>query len=87
MLPSVPIFLPLVSFARHLLFAFRAYSTTDNGCVGMDDKEVAAALQLQKLKGRIWNVQPSTATNGDGLAEGLKWLSENVKDTPAPGKK
>ncbi|RKU49580.1 ADP-ribosylation factor, Arf Arf6 [Coniochaeta pulveracea] len=55
------------------------------GC--MNYKEVADALQLQKLKDRVWNVQPSTATNGAGLEDGLKWLSDNVKDTPAPGKK
>jgi ADP-ribosylation factor protein 6 len=53
----------------------------------MDFKEVAEALQLQKLKDRVWNVQPSTATNGAGLEDGLKWLSDNVKDTPLPGKK
>ncbi|CAK8694190.1 ADP-ribosylation factor 6-like [Clavelina lepadiformis] len=39
--------------------------------------EVQQKLELMKLKGRNWYVQPSCATRGDGLQEGLQWLVTN----------
>lgn len=37
---------------------------------------VVEALQLsEKLRGRDWYVQPSSCLTGDGLYEGLDWLS------------
>jgi ADP-ribosylation factor protein 6 len=53
----------------------------------MKPQEVTEALQLTKLKDKVWYVVPSCATTGDGLFEGLTWLSNNVKATPAPAKK
>ncbi|KAH6656143.1 ADP-ribosylation factor family-domain-containing protein [Truncatella angustata] len=53
----------------------------------MTPEEVQKALELGKLKDKIWNVMPSCATTGDGLIEGLAWLSNNVKASPAPAKK
>ena len=53
----------------------------------MSPQEVTEALQLSKLKDKIWNVQPSCATTGEGLMEGLQWLSNNVKAPPTPAKK
>ncbi|KAI1934553.1 ADP-ribosylation factor, Arf Arf6 [Ophidiomyces ophidiicola] len=47
--------------------------------VAMDPKEVTEKLQLNQLKDRIWFVVPSCATTGEGLFEGLAWLSNNVK--------
>ncbi|CAO3613224.1 unnamed protein product [Mucor hiemalis] len=41
--------------------------------------EVTDILGLAKLRERIWYVHPSCATTGDGLFEGLNWLSQNVK--------
>lgn len=41
--------------------------------------EVTDILGLPKLRERIWYVHPSCATTGDGLFEGLNWLSQNVK--------
>lgn len=46
---------------------------------GMTPTEVTDRLQLQKLKDRDWYVMPSCATTGQGLFEGLGWLSTNVK--------
>ena len=43
--------------------------------VALKLKEVQEALQLTKLKDRTWYIQPSCATSGDGLHEGLAWLS------------
>lgn len=33
----------------------------------------------QVAKGRPWYIQPSCAMTGDGLVEGLDWLSEKLK--------
>lgn len=51
----------------------------------MSPEEVTNALELHKLKDRLWYVVPSVATEGTGIFEGLAWLSNNVK-TPAPAK-
>lgn len=53
----------------------------------MKPQEVTEALQLSKLKDKIWYVVPSCATTGEGLLEGLAWLSNNVKTPPTPVKK
>ena len=55
-------------------------------CVAMSPAEVTDKLQLHKMKDRIWFVVPSCATTGEGLFEGLAWLSNNVKTQPAPRK-
>jgi ADP-ribosylation factor protein 6 len=36
---------------------------------------------------KTWFVVPSCATTGEGLVEGLAWLSNNIKTPPTPGKK
>lgn len=54
----------------------------------MKPQEVTQRLELNKLKDKIWFVVPSCATTGEGLLEGLAWLSNNVKSPPAgPPKK
>ncbi|KAI9710187.1 MAG: ADP-ribosylation factor, Arf Arf6 [Chrysothrix sp. TS-e1954] len=43
-------------------------------------KEVSDALQLDKVaKNHTWKVEPSCATTGEGIFEGLAWLSSHVK--------
>jgi hypothetical protein len=32
------------------------------------------------VKNRAWDVQPSCATSGEGLAEGFDWASETNRD-------
>ena len=40
---------------------------------------------IQVAKGRHWYIQPSCATTGDGLVEGLDWLSSKLKEAgPRP---
>jgi len=41
----------------------------------MQPSEVQEKLQLTRLRDRNWYVQPSCATKGDGLQEGLSWLA------------
>merc|ERR1712137_1280932 len=49
----------------------------------MDPAEVAAKLGLTNLpETRTWHIQPSCATSGDGLYEGIDWLS-NASSNPA----
>ncbi|KAF7528425.1 hypothetical protein G7054_g10127 [Neopestalotiopsis clavispora] len=60
---------------------------TNQAFTAMKPQEVTDALQLNKLKDKVWYVVPSCATTGEGLLEGLAWLSNNVKAPPAPAKK
>jgi len=43
-----------------------------------EPKVVAEKLDMHKLKGREWHVQGCNATTGDGLYEGLDWLSTTL---------
>ncbi|BGP25143.1 ADP-ribosylation factor 6 [Rhodotorula toruloides] len=45
----------------------------------MTPTEVTEKLGLLKMRDRSWFCQPSNALNGDGLFEGLNWLSQNIK--------
>ena len=46
----------------------------------MKPQEVQESLHMTKLRDRQWYVQPSCATSGDGLYEGLTWLTSNHKN-------
>ena len=53
--------------------------------------ETCEALGLPQMKGRKWHVQGAIATRGEGLYEGLDWLSATLKQMnrgtqPAPRK-
>ncbi|POS85694.1 P-loop containing nucleoside triphosphate hydrolase [Erysiphe pulchra] len=48
----------------------------------MKPQEVTDSLKLASLKDKLWFVVPSCATTGEGLFEGLAWLSNNVKSPP-----
>ncbi|KAF8807171.1 ARF/SAR superfamily [Phlegmacium glaucopus] len=45
----------------------------------MSPAEVTEKLGLHRMRDRSWYVHPSCATTGEGLFEGLQWLSQNVK--------
>jgi len=42
-------------------------------------KDVVAAMGLNNEKRRPWFVQPCQATRGDGLFEGLNWMTDALK--------
>ncbi|KAI3626541.1 hypothetical protein CBS9595_001902 [Malassezia furfur] len=44
--------------------------------------ELTDKLALNTLQDRTWFVQPCCATSGEGLVEGLTWLSQNIHDRP-----
>jgi len=43
-------------------------------------KDVSDVLQLDRIaRNHTWKVEPSCATTGEGVFEGLAWLSSHVK--------
>ena len=45
----------------------------------MSTTEVTNKLGLHNLRSRRWFIQSTCATNGEGLYEGLDWLSNQLK--------
>lgn len=44
----------------------------------MSTEELAQKLMLHDLKHKRWHIQPTCATAGDGLMEGLDWLAKEL---------
>ncbi|XP_058730351.1 uncharacterized protein LOC131623950 [Vicia villosa] len=51
----------------------------------MTAREVCDGLGLFDLKNRKWHIQSTCALKGDGLYEGLDWLSSTLKEMRAAG--
>ena len=45
----------------------------------MNAAEITDKLGLHGLRNRSWYIQATCATSGDGLYEGLDWLSNELK--------
>ncbi len=45
----------------------------------MSAAEITDKLGLHSLRSRLWYIQAACATTGDGLYEGLDWLSATLK--------
>lgn len=45
----------------------------------MSVSEIADKLGLDKLRNRKWHIQAACATTGDGLYEGLDWLTKTLQ--------
>ncbi|KAG2308260.1 hypothetical protein Bca52824_028008 [Brassica carinata] len=45
----------------------------------LDDAAVTEALELHKIKSRQWAIFKTCAVKGEGLFEGLDWLSNTLK--------
>jgi len=45
----------------------------------MNAAEITDRLGLHSLTQRTWHIQAARATSGDGLYEGLEWLTTNLK--------
>ncbi|KAK5124772.1 ADP-ribosylation factor, Arf Arf6 [Meristemomyces frigidus] len=53
----------------------------------LSPRAVSDALQLDTVaRNHTWKVEPSCATTGEGIFEGLAWLSQNVKVGDTSGK-
>ena len=46
----------------------------------MNAAEITDKLGLHSLRNRTWYIQATCATSGDGLYEGLDWLSNQLKN-------
>jgi len=46
----------------------------------MNAAEITDKLALHNLRNRQWYIQATCATSGDGLYEGLDWLSNQLKN-------
>ena len=46
------------------------------GC--MTAAEISQQLQLTELKKHTWNIQSCCALTGEGLSEGLEWMTQQV---------
>ncbi|KAH3685329.1 hypothetical protein WICPIJ_003681 [Wickerhamomyces pijperi] len=47
----------------------------------MNAAEITEKLGLHSIRQRPWYIQSTCATSGDGLYEGLEWLSTNLKNS------
>ncbi|KAK4481634.1 hypothetical protein RD792_012540 [Penstemon davidsonii] len=45
----------------------------------LDDAAITEALELHKIKNRQWSIFKASAIKGEGLFEGLDWLSNTLK--------
>jgi len=53
----------------------------------MSPGEIEEKLKLPEiLRDRKWFIQPSCATSGDGLYEGLTWVLDVIKPAADPAK-
>ena len=50
-------------------------------------KDIEAKLELNKIKDRKWHIEGCVATTGEGLYEGLEWLSNEMKEHKKDRKK
>lgn len=57
----------------------RVIKALDLFSTAMKPHEIQEKLGLTRIRDRNWYVQPSCATTGDGLYEGLTWLTSNIK--------
>lgn len=42
--------------------------------------QISEALELTQIKDRNWQIIPSNALSGAGLAAGMKWLSHELDE-------
>jgi hypothetical protein len=57
--------------------AARARGRAQSGAI--KPRELIPLMGVDKMKGRKWHVQGTIATTGEGLYEGLDWLSSTLK--------
>ena len=69
-----PLFFIVFFKYLNVLFAFQDLPNAMNAA------EVTDKLGLHSLRNRNWYIQATCATSGDGLYEGLDWLSSQLKN-------
>eukprot|EP01113_Clastostelium_recurvatum_P035029 TRINITY_DN4829_c0_g1_i1.p1 TRINITY_DN4829_c0_g1~~TRINITY_DN4829_c0_g1_i1.p1 ORF type:complete len:199 (+),score=34.53 TRINITY_DN4829_c0_g1_i1:61-597(+) len=43
--------------------------------------QLVEKLELNKIKDRLWHIQPCSATTGRGVDDGMKWLGKAFRET------
>ncbi|CCA66382.1 probable ADP-ribosylation factor 6 [Serendipita indica DSM 11827] len=66
--------------SKHHPYAITELTSTPH--LAMSPAEVTEKLGLHRMRDRLWYVHPSCATTGEGLFEGLQWLSNTVRRQP-----
>ncbi|KAI1717306.1 ADP-ribosylation factor family domain-containing protein [Ditylenchus destructor] len=46
--------------------------------------EIADGLQLIKIRDRSWQIQACSALSGEGIKDGMEWISKNIKNGQRP---
>ena len=64
---------------------FLIYANKQDFAGALNPGQLAEKLGLNQMRGKKWYVQSAIATRGDGLYEGLDWLSDNIKKTKTAG--
>ncbi len=41
--------------------------------------EIAEGLNLHTIRDRAWHIQPCSAISGEGVKDGLAWISKNIQ--------
>lgn len=47
--------------------------------------EIAGGLQLVKIRDRSWQIQACSALSGEGIKDGMEWISKNIKNGSGGG--
>ncbi|KAH7731997.1 ADP-ribosylation factor-like protein 3 [Aphelenchoides avenae] len=42
--------------------------------------EIADSLELVKIRDRSWQIQACSAVSGEGIKDGMEWISKNIKN-------
>lgn len=60
--------------------ALLVFANKQDQPAALSASEVSRELNLVELKDRSWSIVASSATNGDGISEGLDWLIDVVRE-------
>lgn len=56
------------------------YANKQDISSSMSTTEISDKLGLLKLRNRTWYIQATSALRGDGLYQGLDWMSQQIKN-------
>eukprot|EP00349_Pseudokeronopsis_sp_Brazil_P002216 CAMPEP_0202963032 /NCGR_PEP_ID=MMETSP1396-20130829/7036_1 /ASSEMBLY_ACC=CAM_ASM_000872 /TAXON_ID= /ORGANISM="Pseudokeronopsis sp., Strain Brazil" /LENGTH=64 /DNA_ID=CAMNT_0049683939 /DNA_START=353 /DNA_END=547 /DNA_ORIENTATION=- len=42
-------------------------------------KDIREVLELDRIQGRHWSIVPCSAMTGEGLLEGIDWVTNDIK--------
>lgn len=75
-----PIFCLLCTSSHPMFFSVFLFLFFQDLPNAMNAAEITDKLGLHSLRNRNWYIQAACATSGDGLYEGLDWLSNQLKN-------